>query len=52
MQNTGKNVSVFLKQQELEKLEKLKLTGVKVVEVVRRGIEEIAKEQLGQNNIA
>ena len=48
MKNLGKAVTVFLKEDELNKLEKLKSSGIKFIEIVRRGIEEYAKK----NNIS
>lgn len=52
MKNLGKAVTVFLKEDELDKLEKLKNNGIKFVEIVRRGIEEYGKDMLTQNNIS
>lgn len=52
MKNLGKNVSVFLKEDDLDKLEKLKSQGIKFIDVVKRGIEEIGKDMLTQNNNA
>ncbi len=43
MNNMGKTVSVFLKQEELERLEVLKRKGIKTIEIFRRGIEELEK---------
>ena len=42
--NLGKAVTVFLKLPELERLTKLKAKGIKLVEIVRRGIDEVEKD--------
>jgi hypothetical protein len=52
MKNLGKTVSVFLKVEELDKLELLRLNDVKFIDIVRRGIKEYGKELLTQGNIS
>lgn len=52
MDNTGKNISVFLKQEELSILKKLKSQGISTIEIFRRGLHDISQEMLTQNNIS
>ena len=42
--NLGKAVTVFLKVAELERLTALKNKGIKIIDIVRRGIDEIEKD--------
>ena len=46
MNNTGKSKTVFLKQDELDRVQKLMLNGIKFVTIVRRGIAEFEKDSI------
>ena len=47
MENLGKTVSVFLKQDDLTRLEKLrKIYGKKTIDILRRGMYETEKDLL------